>query len=531
MADKNMGSADRAARAAAMIMIFTLISKLLGFGREMAIAARFGATMQTDAYKMGQTIPMVLLSSVAAALGTTFIPVLTEYIHKKSPQETNRYVSNVFNVVILICLVLTGAGMVFAPALVRIVAPGFSGEVFDLTVTLSRIMFPLVIFNALAALATGYLQAHRQFAVPAMVGIPFNIVIIGQLMFFSGWGIYGLAAATVLAVVTQLFIQWPTVFKSGYKYSLVLDFKDPGLQKVFFLVLPVLLGTMAGQINTLVDRMLASGLAEGSVSALDFANRVNGIVLGIFVSAITTVLYPTFSSLSARNDVERLKRTLNIGIRVIIMLTLPMMTGLIVLRYPIIQMLFERGAFDARATNMTATALLFYSIGLVALSIRDLTSRAFYAMQDTRTPTINGVISVAINVGLNLILVRFMGLGGLALATSIAVIVTSVSLIVQMRAKLGGMDGRSIAVSFVKLGIASAVMGLSVYFIDNALAGIITGNSFTEQAMRVGADIISGALIYAVMAVLLKVEELRIGWNMIKQRIRRGGAGSDMGTT
>lgn len=526
MANNDMNNAKKAASAAAIIMIMTLLSKLLGFGREMAIAARFGASAQTDAYKMGQLIPMVLLSSVAAALGTTFIPVLTEYLHKKSQEDANRYVNNVFNVVALICIVLIVVGVALAPLLVKIVAPGFKGESFELTVKLSRIMFPLIIFNALAAIATGYLQAHQQFTVPALVGIPFNIVIIGQLLFFNGWGIYGLAVSTVLAVASQLLIQWPAAFKCGYKYRFVVDFKEPGLRKVLSLVVPVLIGTMAGQINTLVDRMLASGLPVGSVSALDFGNRVNSIVLGIFISAITTVLYPTMAGLYAQRDMQRLKDTLNMGVRVISMLTLPMMVGFIVLRQPIIRLLFERGAFDARATNMTATALLFYSMGLVALGIRDLTSRAFFAMQDTRTPTINGIIAVAINVVLNLILVRFMGLGGLALATSIAAIVTSARLLMQARKKVGPMGGRRIIISFLKLGISSTIMGMAVYFIDALLASAVPGAGFKIQALRLFIDIALGGAIYFIMAFLLKAEELKLSWGLIKERLKRGGADS-----
>jgi len=522
MGDNNTGAAGKAARAAASIMIFTLLSKLLGFVREMAIAARFGASVQTDAYKMGQTIPIVILSTVAAALGTTFIPVLTEYMHTRSKEETNRYVSNIFNVVIIICLALTAAGVVFAPMLVKIVAPGFKGEAFSLTVKLSRIMFPLVVFNALASLATGYLQAHNQFAIPAMVGIPFNIIIIGELLFFSGWGIEGLAAATVLAVVAQLFIQWPAVFKSGYKYRPVINFNDPGLRKVLVLVIPVVLGTMVGQINTLVDKMLASGLPAGSVSALDFGNRVNGIVTGIFTSAITTVLYPAMSGFATRRNLESFKKTLNVGIRVIIMITLPMMTGLIVLRQPIIKMLFERGAFDAKATDMTATALLFYSFELVALGVRDLTSRAFYAMQDTRTPTINGIIAVVINVCLNILLVRFMGLGGLALATSISVTLTSISLLFQMKKKAGGIGGKNIAISFLKLGTASLIMGFAVYFSDMLLSSILIGG-FVAQALRICIDIAVGALVYIAAAAVFKSDELHMGWSMIKNRLKRGG--------
>jgi putative peptidoglycan lipid II flippase len=262
------------------------------------------------------------------------------------------------------------------------------------------------------------------------------------------------------------------------------------------LVIPVVIGTGVSTINTLVDRMMASFLAEGSISALNFANRLNFFALGLFISPITTVIYPTLSKFSAEKDVNTFKNTLNRVIGIVIAVIMPVMTGAIILRVPIIRFLFERGAFDQRATYMTATALLFYSIGMVGIGIREVINRGFYSLQDTKTPMINGAIAMIINIILNQILVRFMGIEGLALSTSISAIICTVMLFYSLRKEIGPLGGKKIIETLFKSGLACLIMGVVVHFTYKYMSTIFWPEGIIYQALDLTVVVLVGALIY-----------------------------------
>ncbi|MGE5594227.1 MAG: murein biosynthesis integral membrane protein MurJ [Betaproteobacteria bacterium] len=416
-----MASREGLFKAAGIIAFVSVVSKLLGFAREASLAAVFGATYATDAYLVGQTIPMLVFAAVGAALGNTFIPVFCQIRQDRGREAAFRMASSVINATLVLSLGCVAVGEAFAGPLARLVAPGFQGPVHALTVTMSRVMFPMILFQGLSGILTGMLQTEGNFAVPALVSLAFNAVLIASILGLGPvFGIGAVAAGTVAAVAAQAVFQVPALVRLGYRWEPVLDLRDPGLRRIGALVGPVLVATAVGQLGLVVDRVLASSLAEGSVAALNYGNRLMGLVPGVFGLAIITVMYPTLAGFAAERDFARFGRAFAEAAKMINFILVPVAVGMAVLRVPLVRLAFERGAFDARATEATAWALLFFCVGVGVFTLRDMVNRAFFALQDTTTPMIVGAASVGINVVANLLLVGPLKHGGLALGTSLA---------------------------------------------------------------------------------------------------------------
>ncbi|HHW40689.1 MAG TPA: murein biosynthesis integral membrane protein MurJ [Syntrophomonadaceae bacterium] len=501
---------DRLFKAAGIIAAASILSKILGYVREASIAAVFGASRATDAYLVASIIPWMLFAVVSAALTMTLIPVFTKRLYEAGEEAGERFINSLLNFVFLFCLVMAGLGALLAPLIVRIVAPGFRGETFALTVFLTRILLPVMIFFGIQAVLTGLLQARERFFWPAIVGIPFNIIMISAVVL--GGKRYGIAAAAVgmvLATLSQLLIMAPGLARCRFRYRPILNLRDPGMIQVGRLIVPILLATGAGQLGLVVDRMLASGLAEGSIAALNFGNLVTQLPLGIFSVAVTTVLYPTFAQYAAAQDLAGLRRALVGGVRVILFLILPMTVGLITLREPIVRVLLERGAFDPRATGMTAYAVLFFSVGLIPMALRDAVNRVYFSLQDTLTPMLLGIGAVAVNIVLNLLLVKPLALGGLALSTSLATGFAVIQLLWSLRRRLGGLGGREMLDGFWRISVASAVMGLAVVALWRSLAGLAAGGTLL-YAGCLGITICAGGVIYGIASFVLRLPEAEL---------------------
>lgn len=505
------------ARAAAGVMAATLASKLLGFGREAALAAVFGASAVTDAYLVAAVIPTMLFGVVSAAITTVGIPVLSEYLHREEKRpQLSALIWTGFHAVLAVLLALCLVAEPAAPWLVRLLAPGFGPEQARLTVSLVRIMLPAIVFMGLAGWAQGVLNAHRHFLVPAAVGIPYNVVLIAAI-FLSGafWGIAGVAWATVLAIASQFLVQAPVMRRLGIRYAPAFDLRHPGLRKMAVLVLPVLAGVGAGQLNLVVDRILASGLPEGSISALNYALKVIQIPQGLLALPLITVIYPLLAERAVAEDLEGLRERVARGLAALAFLVVPVGVGLILLRHEIVAFLFQRGAFDAADARMTAFALLFYALGLVFLAWRDWLARTFYALQDTVTPMFTGLAAVAANIVLNVVLVRYLAHGGLALATSAAALVNCVAMLVLLRRRLGRLGGRYFLSEAAKVTAAALVMGAVVGWLNRAAlaapasvpaAGGLA--AFAALGLRILALGCVGGAVYAGACRLLRVREM-----------------------
>jgi len=505
-------------KAAGIVAVLSVISKFLGFAREASLAAVFGATYATDAYLMGQTVPVVIFSAVSAALGSTFIPVFSQVRQVHGRDAAHKMVSSVINATFLLAVAFIAIGEFFAGPLTRLVAPGFKGEVYALTVSMTRIMFPMVLFQALSGLLTGMLQADDNFAVPAVASLAYNITIIGSILLLGPkFGIPAVGAGTVVAIAAQVVFKLPAIARTGYRWSPILNLNDPGLRRMGALIGPVLLATFAGQASTLVNRILVSGLAEGSLAALNYATRLMGLVPGVVGTSIITVMYPTLSRLSAADDWQRYSKAFSESIKMISFILVPAAVGMAVLRVPIVRIVFERGAFDSEATQATAWALLFLSPAVALFTLRDMTNRAFYALQDTTSPMVVSIFSAGINIVLNIVLVGPLAQGGLALANTLSGAFGAGVLLWILKNKLRktgsssvSLGGKAILDSLWRVMLASGIMGVVVWFTYGAVQVCIPGSAVLVQLVRLLIPVLVGVISYVALVFILRVPEARV---------------------
>ncbi len=504
-----MSKSSNAAKSAIIIILFTLGSKFLGFLREVLIAAKFGAGMETDTYFIAITATGLITNLMSEAIRTTFIPVLAEVESKENKEGKISHTNNMINLIFFFSIILVLLGWLVAPALVKLLAKGFYGEQYNLAVKLTRIGLPKIIFSCILGVATGFLQSEQRHASSAAIGFPFNFVFIIYLVFLSTtFGIEGLMVSAVFAALSQFLIQIPELKKTGYRYKFIFDLKDKYIKKVLYLSFPVFVGVAINDLNAIVDRTLASSLASGSISALNYANRLNSLILGVFISAITTVIFPLLAKESNNDNIIGMKKIMGNGVNLILLITIPATIGLIVLAKPIVEVAFQRGEFDANATIMTSKALIFYSIGLVAMALRLLITRVYYSLQDTKTPMINGAISVAFNIVLNLILVKFMAHAGLALATSIAITIATLLMFYGLKKKIGSLGTVSYIKCGLKSGLASAIMGVVAYTVYNGLYRIL-GVSKLYNLISLLLAVAIGVIIYGVLCYVFGIEEVK----------------------
>lgn len=504
-----MTKAKKAAKSALIIAIFTLGSKFLGFLREVLIAAKFGSGMETDTFFIALSASSLIGNFLRNSINTTFIPVISEVESREGRSGKIEHTNNMINVTVVVSIFLISIAILGAPILVNLLATGFEGEQFDLAVKLARIGLPMILFYGVVGVMSGYLQSEGKFNSTAMIGFPFNLTYIFYLLFLSSiFGIKGLMIAAVIAVVSQLLIQIPEAINTGFKYKFICDFKDQYIRKVLYLSLPVLVGVAINDLNVIVDKTLASTLISGSISALNYANKLNQLILGVFISAITTVIFPILSKEANDGNISALKKTMAYGIILILLITIPATVGLIVLAKPIVEIAFQRGEFDATATIMTSKALIFYSIGLVAMALRLLITKVYYSLQDTKTPMINGAISVGFNIVLNLILVKFMAHAGLAFATSIATTIATVFMFYGLKKKIGSLGTFSYIKCGLKAGFASAIMGVVAFSVYHGLYGYL-GVSKLYNLISLLVAVGLAVIVYGSLCYIFKIEEVR----------------------
>lgn len=508
-----MISGKSIARGALVVMAATLLSRLFGLVREMEIAEYFGLKGVTDAYLVAFSIPSAVGLAVAAAVSAGFIPVLNSYLVNEDREDAAKIANTLFNSIFAVLLAAAGLGMLFAPLLAARLAPGFSPELVSLTAGLIRIMFPGLVFVGLTGLAAGYLNSHRHFLTPALGPMVTSLVIIGSITTLGpSLGIKGLAIGTLAGFACQLLVQLPVMFKKGFRYRFDISIFHPGVVKVFKLMLPVLIASMVPPVMLLIERGLASELTVGSIAALNYAFRLMQLPQGLFVMAVSVPLFPALSSLAARRDTARLKEIMLKGISVLALIMIPASAGLIALDEPIVRLLFQRGAFEAKDTVPTAYALAFYALALLPLAARDIFRRTFFAQQDTFTPVVLTICGFLLNIILDLALVRVLGLGGLALGASLSIAAEAAVLYLMLNRKLNELPGKYLVTLFLKLTAASAVMGAAAYYVSILTGSAVDLATVQGRMLQVGVSVISGLAVYLAAVVLLRVREV---WDVI----------------
>ncbi len=492
------------ARAATVVMLAFLVSRVLGLAREMIIGNQFGTSRELDAYLAAFRIPDLIFQLIAGgALGSAFIPTFTSYLAHDDEKEAWRLASSVLNIVAVVLTASAIFAAIFAPQLVaHVVVPGFTPEEQVLTVQLMRLMLISPIIFGISGIVMGILNSFQHFLLPALAPAIYNLCIIAAAMFLAPlMGIYALAVGVVAGSLLHLVIQLPQLVRKGLAYGPLFDITHPGVREVGRLMFPRMLGLATVQMNFLVNTFLASALAAGSLAALNYGWMLMLLPEGIFAMAIATAAFPTLSELAAREEFAELRLTLSETLCLILYLTVPASVGLVVLREPLIQLLLQRGRFYASSTQTVAWALQFYALGLFAHSALEIVTRAFYSLHDTRTPVLIGAGAMILNIILSLLLIRPLLHGGLALANSVATIMETSVLLVILRRRLGGIDGQRLLRSAVKTSLAAVVMGLGVYWFDGLAQG-------SHILIRGAGAIILGGTIYLAVSLLLRSEEV-----------------------
>lgn len=500
-------------KTALIIMILTIVSKVFGFGRELTLSYFYGTSNISDAYLISTTIPSFIFGFVAVGLAVGYIPMYSRVLQDDGEIEANRFTSNLINIIIMICSIIVFIGILFTNQIVRIFASGFDGETLVLTVRFTKISFFAIYFTGLLTICSGYLQIHNNYIIPALIGLPLNLLVILSIIISKNTSVLTLAVGYVISAASQIFLMMPYIRKHGYKHRIFINIKEKHFMNMAYIIAPAILGISANQINILVDRTIASRVAIGGISALNYANKLNTFVLGIFVVSIVTVLYPMISKMAADKDMEGLKDYLSEAITGVNLLVLPATIGLMALAVPIVTTLFGRGAFDAYAISMTSSALFFYSIGMSGFGLREVLSRVFYSIQDTKTPMINAMIGMTMNIILNIVLSRYMGIGGLALATSISAIFTTILLFISLHKKIGRFGIKKITISFFKILLASVLMGIF------AKIGYNYTYSLYSQSFSLLLAIAIGTITYFVIILFMKIEYVNMIYMVIKNKL------------
>ncbi|MBN1828518.1 MAG: murein biosynthesis integral membrane protein MurJ [Deltaproteobacteria bacterium] len=516
----------RVVRAAGVVGCATLISRIFGYLRDAVVAALFGAGLATDAFFVAFRIPNLLRRLFAeGSLTISFIPVFTEYREKRSHEESLILANVSFTLLAVILAAVSAAGMLLAGPIVRLIAPGFVDDPvkLDLTVFLTRFMFPYIFFVSLVALCMGILNSLRHFAVPALSTAVLNISMIVCAFAFRrcfSEPIVALAVGVMAGGLLQLLMQFPVLMRMGVPLKPNFQFNHPGIRQIGCLMVPALFGAAVYQLNIFVGTLLASFLREGSVSYLYYADRLVELPLGIFGIAVGTASLPSLSEQAARGDVEGLKRTVDFSLRLILFVTAPAMVALIILGEPIISVLFQRGEFNFTATTLTNRALLCYTLGLWAFSGIRVVIAAFYAVQDTKTPAKVAALAVATNIAASLIFMFPLGHGGLALATSIASAVNFLMLIHLLRRKIGPLFAPDFMISLGKIVLSSTVLAVFLFAVLALMHWDPTA-AFQRRALILAAAVAGGLISYLLAALAFGSAEALMLLRGLRRSLRR----------
>ncbi len=491
------------AQLAVVLSFMTVISKLLGFTRELILANYFGAGMVTDAYTMSLSIPNNLLSMIVSATLTAYMPIFSKKI-ETSEEEGNRFTSQVVNFLLIATTVVAVFGGIFAKQLVALFAPGFTGEAAELTAFYTRFAFIMVVCSVFANVFGSYLEYKGAFIAQQIFNYTQNILIIAVIIISAK---VGMPQLLIFGITSGYFVMGLGKFylarREGYRYTPDFRFSESA-RDVMVLAVPVFIGSSLNEINIFIDRILASNLGQGTVSALNYGVLFSNVVTSFTVIVFVTILYPRLVQAITFGEYDKVSNIMDKGINLIILILTPIMMGSMLYSNQIVQVVYERGAFTEEATRLTATAYFYYSIGVVFTGVRLLLDKAYFAMQDTKIPVLCSGVAVFVNIVLNLILVKFMGHAGLALATSISGIIATCMLYIMFGKKYPNI---TLLTSFKKPGLvvlfsvlSCAVSYAVYYFVGNAV--------WMPRMVLLGLAVLTAIVVYFILLYAAKFEEL-----------------------
>jgi len=516
-----------------------LCSRVLGLLREVIFASLFGAGKYMDAFLTAFRAPNMLRDLFAeGALSTAFVTTFSGRIATDGDQSAWRLASKVATLTIIFMSALTVLGVIFAPALITVLAPGFAPDKAELTILLTRIMFPFILLVSLAALLMGMLNAKNVFGMPAMASSFFNLgSIVGGVGFgwlldphFGSRALIGLSLGTLVGGLLQLLVQLPSLSRVGFRFRPDFDWRDPGVRKVITLLIPAAIAASAVQVNVAVNSGFASGLAgpdgtplDGAITWLNIAFRVMQLPLGLFGVAIATVTLPLVSRSAALGNTAEFRGAIAHSLRLVMLLTIPSAIGLFILAEPIISLIYQHGRFTGEATRQTAAALRFYAIGLAAYAGVKVLAPAFYAVGKKQLPMLVSLFSIGVNFGLNWFFRFRLGWDhrGLALSTSLVAITNFVLLYMMMRRHAARLETRTLLFTLAKLAVAGLALALICLGAQWLFFQSLQDLRIWQKTIAVVVTAAVGSTVFFGAAYLLHVAELRDVVLLIRGRLSR----------
>jgi putative peptidoglycan lipid II flippase len=519
-------------KAAGIIGLAVMCSRLLGLAREQICAALFGGGGMMDAFTVAFRIPNLLRDLFAeGALSTAFVTTFSKTIAREGDDAAWRLANKVATLTILVLGALCVAGMVFSNQLVHTLAPGFDADKADRTVVLTRIMFPFILMVSLAALVMGMLNAKSVFGRPAMASSFFNLgSIIGGVSLgawidphFGPRALIGLAIGTLIGGALQFAVQLPPLAHLGYRYRADFQWRDQGVNAILALMGPSVIAASTTQINVLINSIFASRLGEGAIFWLAIAFRLMQLPLGLFGVALGTVTLPLLSRLVVAGQMSAFRTELARAMRLMFVLTIPATIGLMMLAEPIISVLYQHGRFDAYEAAEAAGALRFYAVGLAGYAALKVLVNAFYALDRRKTPMLVSFLAVGLNLLFNWMFTFHLGWGhrGLAFSTGCVATCNFLFLYMLMSRRLGGLESRRMLATLGKVVIAGAALGAVCAASSHWLLADWATQAFWSKAVELFGTVIAGGLVFAACGAWLKVEELNEAFAAIKRRLRR----------
>ena len=497
------------------VTLIILFSKGIGFIREMIMANYFGRNWITDAYNSAYSLfylPVLLFSS---CITSNLVPLYIKKENALGHDSANRFASNALNVFLFFSLIISTVMMVFAPELVGLVYPGFDGETFRLTTHLSRIMYPALIFFVAGIVLSTVLNAQEHFIAAQLTGLPLSFALIFAAVFLSdSYGIHAQAWGVFAAGVLQIVILYPTLRKS-YRYSLSLKINDPDFKHLCILAVPALLSMAVNELNHMIDRMLASSLNPGDISAMTYAFKLITFMIGVLVVPLTTISFSKMSKEAVKKDNSAIIPHIHKSLSLLLFAILPIVMMASVCSEDIIRLAYGRGQFDEESVKITGVVFMFYVIGVPFFGVRDLLNRVFHSLQDTKTPMIIAAVSMAVNIVLNLILRKYMGVNGLAFATAIAALIGVGLLFFRLSQRIRNVFNISFALEIIKIVFSSALTLASCIFLTSIVPG---GTTLIQTLIRLVIVCGLSAIVYLISMIVLRASAVKGFLALLKRR-------------
>ena len=490
-------SVGKYAKTSMWVTIILVIGYVLSFIKEAVIANYYGVSSSVDAYTIALTIPVTLFALISVAIQSVVIPLYSNLLYNSTKEEADKYVSNLITFVSFFSLVIILLCELLANPLSMAFAPGFDDDTHALTTTLLRITLPTIFFSLIDKILIGILNVHKRFVAPSFSVYLLNIgLILTILLLHAQFGIIAACIGQVIGSILQVVFLF-FISRNLYHYSPIFSMRDENLKKSLKQSLPIMWSIGIAEICAIINRIVASFLFVGSISALGYASKINGILLTFFTAAISTIVYPLYAESIAKNNIKQLNSRINFTLSIYSLFLIPLMLGLLYYRQEIVKLVFGRGAFDENAVQVTQSLLGCYCVGLLFMAFRETLTKVFYSLQDSKTPATNATIGVLINIFLNLSLPFIFGVEGLAIATSITAVIISISLLKQLTTKYNEISLSQFWSNIKSILYSAIIMLMLILIIDYFLKDLL-------PIVRMTIGMIIGIIAYMLFLYLFK---------------------------